>query len=279
MHQNIRRPPQQRKPRLRQATKKTKLVRKQKVQPSLKNRKRSQVRHAAPKKANRKANAKKVTSALKHSQAKLQAHQQRRVKSLMQKKLGQEAGNATAGPANPVPAEGQEIDLQNGDKFVEGFEISFKVKFNNFNRNEQALVTTDEHTLLIQGLGPRYVGDAGKISAWVKVDSGLGPHNRGLRGSDGSGQLLSQVVSTNTWHDVKLKKDATTLNLIVDGTPCHLCPVAIDRNVIIHLPDFDMMRGSTKLRAGKKAGSGDIALDGDMGDVAVVEGRGHESVA
>lgn len=252
---------------------------------AVKTRKRRQVRRVSKKSARKAHTTKKAVSALKHSKAKLQAHQQRRVASMMEKMKPAQDPNATAdaapaapaGPANPVPDDGFSKDLASAEEFGKAFEISFKVKFNNFLRNEQALVTTNEHSLFIQALGPKYQGDAGKISAWMKVDSGLGPHNRGVVGSDGSGQLLSQKLTADAWHDVKFKKDATTLNLIVDGIPCHLCPIAIDRTTIIHLPEFDMERGSKQLLAGAKAGHGDVGLDGNLADITFVEGPGADA--
>lgn len=254
---------------------------------TVKTRKKRQAHHATPKRSGKKAHgAKKAPAPLRHSQAKLQAHQKRRVASLMGKKQKsvQDPTNTTAaattataatgpaGPTTPVPADGFEKDLADTAAFQKAFTITFKVKFDNFLRNEQALLKTDGDTLFIQALGPVYQSNEGKISAWMKVDSGIGPNNRGLGGSDGSGQLLSQVLSSDTWHTVKFQKTNTTLNLEVDGTPCHLCPITIDRGLIIHLDEFDQEAGSTKIQAGAKAGTGDIGLTGSMGDVTVVEG-------
>lgn len=183
--------------------------------------------------------------------------------------LAETRRNATSGPATLVPAAGQSVALTRPASFEKGFTITFKVKVHNFLRNFQMLATTDKHALLLQVLGPSHMGNATKISAWFRTESGLGNAGRGVFGSDGQGQLMSQALSANTWHDVKYQKTLHSVSLTVDG---QTVSSAANPAIIIHEPDFYLEAGSQHLLAGALAGSGDQALDGEMGDVAVVEG-------
>lgn len=193
-----------------------------------------------------------------------EVHHQRHRASMLQAQR-----NVTAAPASLMPATGQSIALTNAAKFNKEFTIKFKVKIHNFLRNYQMLVSTDQHALLIQVLGPSHVENATKISAWFKTDSGLGPDGRGIFGSDGHGQLMSQKLHPNTWYDVTYHKSLNSVSLTVDG---QTVSSTANPNIIIHQPDFFMESGSLHLLTGKMAGSGDQALDGEMGDIAVVEG-------
>lgn len=169
-------------------------------------------------------------------------------------------------PANVVGADGQELPIQNNAAFVKEFTIQFKVKFANFTRNgfpaTQMLVQTEKHALTIQALGD-------KIGAYMRTESGLGPQGHGVSGSDGRGQLFSHTLAANQWYDVMLQKTPTMLSLSIDGVKASS---TIDPHVIIQSTDFDLEADSTKLVAGEMAGSGDLGLNGQMGDLEMIEG-------
>lgn len=258
------------------------------------------VRNAAPKKArpmkkNMVSVGKKKSTAFTHSKAKLLAHQQRRVASLMAKnaKLSAETssgvGNTTddddddddSADATNVAEDGQEIAISNASAVAKQFTIGFQVKFqaNAFLQNTQEIVGTDKHALLIQGLGPSFVGNTGKIGAWMKTDSGLGPSGKGVAGSDGNGMLLSQVLSPDEWYAVHFQKTLDTLSLKVekvsDPSDTSTASSAIDKAVLFTDGDFDLemqMDPSTKITFGHKTATGDHKLLGELSQPTLVEG-------
>lgn len=185
------------------------------------------------------------------------------------KAKAQRASTAGGQPANMVPDVGQELTITDHAAFVKEFTISFKVKFDNFTKNDMIFIATDQHALEIQALGPKYGVNSTKIGAFMKTESGLGPAGHGVHGSDGQGQLLSQALNTNQWYDVSFVKTPTQISLTVGGVTESS---AIDTHIIIADTDFDLEAGSTKLVAGEMAGSGDIGLNGELGDLALVEG-------
>merc|ERR1719253_2120115 len=103
----------------------------------------------------------------------------------------------------------------------------------------------------------------------MRTDSGLGPDGKGVFGSDGHGQLMSQKLAADKWSAVKFQKTPDTLFLTVDGMTVSSKP---NRAKVVDLKDFEMEKGTTKLLAGKIAGSGDVGLDGQIGDLQLVEG-------
>jgi len=183
-------------------------------------------------------------------------------------------GSTVGQPKNFIKRrDGKEIAITNATKFTKEFTVSFKVKFMSFRRNDQFLVSTDEHAFLIQGLGAKYGANSGKISAWMKTDSGLGPEGHGVNGSDNTGRLLSQKLERRKWYKVKFQKTKDSLLLTVDGKTVS---GKVDPNIFAGNPTkealFDLEAGSSKVVAGKLAGTGDMALRGGMGDLTVIEG-------
>jgi hypothetical protein len=180
-------------------------------------------------------------------------------------------------PGQEVPDDGDNHAVSNPTQFAKEFTITFKVLFDDLNRNDQMLIGSNKHTLEVQALGSAYAGNAGKIMAWMKTESGLPAHathaGRGVAGSNGNGELLSATLATGKWYLVKFQKTLTSLSLCIDGT----CETSS-----IHLPDiaelpsnFDLcslacnVNGDEEITAGSQAGSGDEGLLGKMGDFSV----------
>lgn len=183
-------------------------------------------------------------------------------------------GNLQGAPDQVVPDDGAAVSTP--VDFAKEFTISFKVLFDDLNRNDQMLVGSNKHTLEVQALGSKYAADAGKIMAWMKTESGLpaASHGRGVNGTNGNGELLSGKLDTGKWYEVKLQKTLDSLSLCVDST----CETSH-----IHLPDlaenpdnFDLcaaacnVNADEEITAGAQAGSGDEGLLGNMGDFTVL---------
>lgn len=218
--------------------------------------------------------AAKKRGPLKHSKSKLQAQQQRRVVHMTakgaQRVLVASKEKQDVTPPSSAPKAGQERHIQVPSDFAKAFNIEFKVKLNPSTKERQELVTTDTHGLLIQALGSVFNR---KIAAWIQVDSGLGPHGRGVPGSDKTGILYSlQTLDDNKWYDVKFKKTPTSVSLTVNGMTASSGIANGHTGVFIHDTDFDFKAGSTKIVSGKKAISGDYSIDGDIGDLTLTEG-------
>jgi len=243
------------------------------------------VRNKAPKKARAvRKNMVRLTThestALKHDKAKLMAHEQRHVAKLMEKsaKLSAKSGS--------LPDDGVVVPISDGDKFAREFTIGFQVKFNHnaFDQNFQEIVSTDQHALLVQALGPSAGANKGKIAAWMKTDSGLGPNGRGVIGSAGlaphdQGMLLSQTLVPNEWYDVQFRKTLDTLSLAVanadDPSNVHTESSTIDTSILFTDGDFDLemkMDPSRNVTFGQMTATGDHRLLGELRLPMVVEG-------
>lgn len=184
---------------------------------------------------------------------------------------GADAKAAT--PAGPADTKRMEIAIPDVSKFGEAFTITFKVKFNGFSRNLQRLVTLDNNGLSIEALGPRSAENATRIAAWFETESGLGPHDRGVAGTDGKGALLSQKLKPDTWYVVKYQKTNTntlgrggTVSLTVGDSSVSS---RTDDHVIFTPGAFDLKKDppATKLLAGTRIGNDDQSLDGEIGDL------------
>lgn len=217
---------------------------------------------------------------------------------------GDGAASPTPAPGWECPADelvdnttGQEIAIPDTNGFVEYFNLSFKVKINDFDTplaGYQVLMTSDEDAFVIEATGPKYcdVGTDGvtpdcllnkntnykdRIMAYINTEAQEAAwpchscHNtlpctecgsRGIIGTTGyrggHGYLFSQKLTAGEWYDVILTKNKTHLILTVDGQE-HVA----ENKVSWYGPHaFDTNHNSTKILAGTE--TGDIGPDGSI---------------
>jgi len=86
------------------------------------------------------------------------------------------------------------------------------VQFDDFDNDYPIIATTTTGAFVLQGLGPAYGGDQGKVAFYLQTAQNVGSNGRG------TGQVRSpNALTTGDWHYVVVEKEEQELSITVDG--------------------------------------------------------------
>lgn len=190
-----------------------------------------------------------------------------------------ETTEATEEVSTVIGPDGEKRAVPHVDDCAKAFHIGFKVTAECgegfFDSNDQIFLTTENHALEIQILGPKYEEHSHKISAWFKTESGKGAHHKGIKSGQSfkqnpTGELMVGPITCGQEYLCTFEK--TKRNLTLDcGGDFHDFDTP-DPNVVFNDATerkFDMVENTTELLLGILAGSGDHALHGRLSDVTM----------